>query len=168
MPRWFYSVAADVTVVVHLAFMLYIILGELLIVAGALAGWKWVRNPWFRWTHLAAILFVVVETFAGVDCPLTLWERDLRNLAGQVNKDMEASFTGWVVRQVLFLCDRVPEETLTVAYFAFGGLVLATFVLAPPRRRRKVEAGSPSSTAGGEPTVVKGLPRQETTQAGGR
>jgi hypothetical protein len=164
MPRWFYSVAADVTVVVHLAFMLYIILGELLIVAGALAGWDWVRRPWFRWTHLAAILFVVAETFAGVDCPLTLWERDLRNLAGQVNKDQEASFTGRVVRQVLFLCDRVPEESLTVAYYAFGALVLATLVLAPPRRKPKVKAGGPSSNAGGEPTVLKGLPQQETAR----
>src|SRR5262245_34021435 len=120
MPRWFYSVAADVTVVVHLAFMLYVVLGALLIVAVALCGWKWVRNPWFRWTHLAAILIVVAETVVGMNCPLTDWEYDLRNLAGQVNKDREASFTGWVVRQVLFLCDGVSEGTLTVAYFAFG------------------------------------------------
>src|SRR5262245_21644330 len=126
MPRWFFSLAADIVVVVHLAFMAYVVLGELLIVIGALAGWKWVRNPWFRWTHLAAILVVVAESVAGMDCPLTDWEYGLRDLAGQVVKDgdRETSFTAWVVRQVLFLCDRVPAGALTVAYFAFGALVL--------------------------------------------
>jgi hypothetical protein len=164
MPRWFFSVAADITVVVHLAFMAYIVLGELLIVAGALAGWKWVRNPWFRWTHLAAILIVVAETFVGMECPLTGWEYDLRELAGEVVKDRDASFTGRVVRQVLFVCDVLPKWGFTAAYLGFGALVLATFWLAPPRRRPKVAAGGPGPTAGGEPTVITGLPRQDAAR----
>jgi hypothetical protein len=167
MPLWFYSVAADIVVVVHLAFMAYIVLGELLIVTGALAGWKWVRNPWFRWTHLAAILIVVAETVIGMSCPLTDWEYNLRNLAGQVVKDQEASFTGRVVRQVLFVCDVLPQWGFTALYFGFGALVLATFLLAPPRRRRTVETQGPASTEGGEPTVIKGLPQQGTARAGG-
>ena len=103
MPRWFYALVADIMVVVHLAFMLYIILGEFLIVAGAFARWAWVRKPWFRWTHLGAIMIVVVETFVGMTCPLTEWEYNLRDLAGQVNMDREASFTGRMAREILFV-----------------------------------------------------------------
>jgi hypothetical protein len=165
MPRWFFSVAADIVVVVHLAFMAYIVLGELLIVAGGLAGWKWVRNPWFRWTHLVAILLVVAETVIGMNCPLTDWEYDLRTLAGQVVKDRDASFTGRVVRQILFVCDVLPQWGFTALYFGFGALVLLTFWLAPPRRWWKAEAGGPGPTQGGEPTVIKGLPQQDTTRA---
>ena len=33
-------------------------LGLLLVAVGGLRGWAWVRNPWFRLTHLAAIVAV--------------------------------------------------------------------------------------------------------------
>ena len=160
MAPWVYGLAADCTVVVHLAYMLYIVLGEALIVAGALAGWHWVRSPRFRWTHLAAILIVVAETFIGMECPLTKWEYDLRKLAGQVHQDQDASFTGRVVREVLFLCD-LPEGdwAFTVGYIGFGALVLATFLLAPPRRRAMP---APQAAA---PTVLKGAPGETRAEA---
>lgn len=151
MPRWFYSLAADLVVISHLAYMAYVVLGEVLIVAGIILRWQWVRNPWFRWTHLAAILLVVVETAIGMTCPLTDWEYELRELAGQVVKDRDASFTGRVVRQVLFVCDAASQDTLNVAYFAFGTLVLTTLFLAPPRRRKV----APPASRQDQPVVIK-------------
>jgi hypothetical protein len=168
MSPWVYSLAADVTVVVHLAFMAYIVLGEVLIVIGALAGWKWIRNPWFRWTHLAAILIVVAETVAGMGCPLTGWEYDLRTLAGDVGaaaQDRNASFTGRVVRQMLFLCDSLNEGhwAFTALYYGFGALVLVTFLLAPPRRRKAVPAAQPAPAE--QPTVLKAESGEARTSA---
>jgi len=49
-----------------------------LVWAGAALGWRWVRNPWFRYLHLAAIAFVAAEALLGAACPLTVWEDVLR------------------------------------------------------------------------------------------
>ena len=48
-----------------------------------MAGRKWIRNPWFRVTHLLAILIVVMETFLKLNCPLTTWENQARAAAQQ-------------------------------------------------------------------------------------
>ena len=61
---------ADTILVVHFAFVLFVIGGFALILAGAIGGWGWIRNPTFRYTHLAAIVFVAIEAIVGVACPL--------------------------------------------------------------------------------------------------
>ena len=78
-----YGYAADVLVVLHFLFMAYIVFGQLAIIIAAGFKWQWGRNPWFRFSQLGAILFVVYETLIGMECPLTVWERDWRQLAGQ-------------------------------------------------------------------------------------
>ena len=101
-------------------------------VVGAVAGWRWVRNPWFRLLHFLAIGIVVCETLAGIECPLTTGERELRYAAGQDNFDQDASFIGRLVRSVLF-CPNDIQPTLNKIYYGFGLLVLLTFLFAPPR-----------------------------------
>jgi len=46
---------ADVVLVVHFAFVLFVVGGLALIWIGGAAGWQWVRGFWFRAAHLAAI-----------------------------------------------------------------------------------------------------------------
>jgi hypothetical protein len=130
-----YGFLADVLVIIHVAFMAYVVVGQLLILIGILAGWDWVRNLWFRLSHLLAILIVALETVAGIACPLTIWERQLRELAHQPVSDL--SFVGQLMHAILFY--DLPEWVFSTAYLIFFALVVATFVFAPPRRRRRTQ-----------------------------
>ena len=56
-----YGFLADLVVAVHVGYVSYVVVGQLLIVIGWMAGWNWVRNFWFRMTHLLAMAVVVFE-----------------------------------------------------------------------------------------------------------
>ena len=43
-----YLALADSLLVVHFAFVAFVVVGFILILAGLWCGWKWVRNFWFR------------------------------------------------------------------------------------------------------------------------
>jgi hypothetical protein len=118
---------ADLLVVVHFAIVVFIVGGLLAVWAGAAAGWHWVRNPWFRWLHLAAIGYVAAEALLGIACPLTVWEDVLR---GGARAD---SFVGRWVRRLLYY--DAPQWAFTTAYAAWALATLATLRLVPPRRK---------------------------------
>jgi hypothetical protein len=140
----FYELLADFLVTIHLAYMAYVVFGQLAILIGWPLRWRWIRNPWFRLSHLAMILIVATEAVADYECPLTTWERDLRIHIGQIpavrGPDWEvenASFVAWLMRTIMFPDNRfVPY--LKPGYYTFAGLVLTTALLAPPRFRRRV------------------------------
>ena len=125
------AVLADLIVVLHLAYVLFVLVGFALIWLGVWLRWGWVRRPAFRVPHLLFTLIVPLEALGGVVCPLTTWERDLRLEAGQHPE--EISFVGRLVREVLFY--EAPDWVFTVCYVAFGLLVLGTLFLVPIRRR---------------------------------
>jgi polyferredoxin len=118
---------ADVILVVHFGIATFIVGGLLLTWAGAAAGWRWVRNPWFRYLHLAAIAFVAGEALLGIACPLTVWEDLLR---GGLRPE---SFVGRWVRRFLYY--EVPQSTFTVLYVLWAAATLVTLWLVPPRRK---------------------------------
>src|SRR5947208_13548246 len=78
-----YGLLADVIVAVHVAYVSYVVFGQLAIFAGVVLRWQWIRNCWFRLTHLVAISIVAFEAIMNITCPLTLWEEQLRRAAGQ-------------------------------------------------------------------------------------
>jgi uncharacterized protein DUF2784 len=119
---------ADAVLLVHFLIAAFIVGGLLLIWSGAALGWRWVRNPWFRYLHLGAIAFVAAEALLGVMCPLTVLEDVLR---GSVP---EQSFTGRWVRALLYY--RAPEWVFTAAYVAWTLATLLTLRWVPPRRAR--------------------------------
>lgn len=125
-----YAWLADGVLVLHASYVLFVVGGQLLIVAGWIRHWAWTRNGWFRWLHLGAIGFVVVEAWLGVRCPLTLLENNLRELAGSARYDM--SFIGYWLGRLLFYT--APAWAFTLLYSLFGLLVVITLVLYPPRR----------------------------------
>jgi hypothetical protein len=124
-----YQVLADLVVALHVGYMAFIIVGQLAILYGTARRRGWVRNPYFRWLHLAAIGAVVVQSWLGMTCPLTDLENYLRQQAGQSR--YPGDFVGYWLDQLLF-CE-FPTWVFVVAYSLFGALVLASFVLAPPR-----------------------------------
>ena len=119
--------AADALLVLHFAIAAFVIAGLILVWVGAAAGWAWVRNPWFRYAHLGAIVFVAAEALLGYACPLTIWEDLLR---GGVRPE---SFIGrWVYRLLYY---RAPEWVFTTAYAAWAAATVATLVFVPPGKR---------------------------------
>ncbi|GAG91807.1 unnamed protein product, partial [marine sediment metagenome] len=78
-------------------------------------------------------VFVALESLVDVLCPLTEWEYNLRELAGQrVERDI--SFLGRLLRRIIFY--DFPSWAFTLMYVGFGALVILTFILIPPRRKR--------------------------------
>jgi hypothetical protein len=118
---------ADVLLVAHFLIAAFIVGGLLLTWIGAALGWRWVRNPWFRFTHLAAIVFVAAEALLGIACPLTVWEDLLR---GGLRPE---SFVGRWVRRLLYY--ELPQTFFTWIYVAWATATLVTLRLIPPRRR---------------------------------
>jgi hypothetical protein len=118
---------ADALAVLHFAIAAFIVAGLLLVWVGAALQWPWIRNPWFRYAHLAAILFVAAEALLGMACPLTVWEDLLR---GTARPD---SFVGRWVHRLLYY--QAPEWVFTVAYAAWAAAAAVTLALVPPRRR---------------------------------
>jgi len=124
------GVLADAVLVVHALFVAFVVGGQAAVMAGWIRGWEWVRNPWFRGIHLVIIGYIVVQTWLGRLCPLTVWEAELRRAAGQSYHDQ--SFIGYWLGELLYL--DLPWWVFTVIYTAFATLVVVSWVHIPPRR----------------------------------
>ena len=68
-----YGLMADLVVVVHLAFILFV-------AVGALLAWRW---PWLLLLHAPSLAWAVASVTFGVACPLTPLEKSFRRLAGE-------------------------------------------------------------------------------------
>jgi hypothetical protein len=101
LAQWFYLVLADAILVVHTAFVAFVIVGLVLIWLGGWRRWSFVRNFWFRIGHLAAIGVVAAESLTGFICPLTTWEDRFRLLAGGEERYAGSFIQHWLHR-ILF------------------------------------------------------------------
>lgn len=132
-----YGIFADVIIGFHVCYISYVIGGQLLIIVAAPMKWEWARNPWFRFTHLGAIGIVAYEALCHLRCPLTVWEEQLRELAGQTFHGSE-TFMGRILHNVLFI-NNMPEVFFTTIYVAAFILVIQGLVMYPPRLFRTVK-----------------------------
>ncbi|PWB39262.1 MAG: DUF2784 domain-containing protein [Rhodocyclales bacterium] len=115
---------ADLLLVVHFCIAGFITAGFLLIPLGAAAGWRWVRRRRLRLAHAGAIVFVALESLAGIACPLTVWEAMLRgDTVGE---------TGFVGRLLYW---DFPAEVFTVLYVVLALLAIVFWRLIPPQAR---------------------------------
>ena len=115
-----YRLMADAILVIHLAFVVFVVFGFLLILTGLLARWSWVHNRKFRVAHLAAVGFVVLQAWLGRLCPLTIWENELRRRAGQ--SGYTETFVEHWLRDILFY--QAEPWVFTTIYTCFGALVV--------------------------------------------
>lgn len=124
-----YSLAADAVLLAHILFVAFVVFGLMVIYAGRILAWGWVRNPWFRLTHLVAISIVVIQSWLSIVCPLTTWEMAFRAAAGE--SVYAGSFISHWLHTILYY--RAPAWVFAVGYTIFGGLVLASWYWVPPR-----------------------------------
>jgi hypothetical protein len=133
-----YRLLADLALALHLAIVVFVVLGLVFVIAGNLLGRRWVNRYWFRLAHLGAIVFVVLEAWFGVTCPLTTLESWLRAKGGS------AGYSGGFIEhwfQRLLYYD-APAWVFTLAYTLFGLLVAATWWYFPPTSRRRLMPGA--------------------------
>ncbi|MEP0546199.1 MAG: DUF2784 domain-containing protein [Rhodothermales bacterium] len=102
-----YRFLADLVVVFHLAFVLFVVVGGLLVL----------RRPRLAWLHVPAAAWGALIEFAGWICPLTPLENRLRRLGG------EAGYTGGFVEEYL-LAVLYPSGLTRTHQFVLGALVL--------------------------------------------
>ncbi|MEP5763221.1 MAG: DUF2784 domain-containing protein [Halieaceae bacterium] len=124
-----FLILADAVLLLHALFVAFVLLGLVLVIVGRLLVWDWVRNPWFRATHLAAIGLVVLQSWLGALCPLTTLEMSLRSRA------QDAVYPGSFIAHWLevMLYYQAPAWVFATCYTAFGAAVLASWFWVKPR-----------------------------------
>jgi hypothetical protein len=108
-----YGLLADAVVVLHLAFVAFVVAGGLLVL----------RWPRLAWAHVPAAAWGALIEFAGWICPLTPLENHLRRLAGQ------AGYEGGFVEQHL-LAALYPQGLTRAHQTVVGLLVVAINLIA--------------------------------------
>ncbi|MFT6421044.1 MAG: polyferredoxin [Porticoccus sp.] len=126
-----YTLFANLILILHVGFVLFVVGGLVLIVLGNLCHWRWVNQWWFRLVHLGAITVVVAESWVGWACPLTTFEQWLRTRAGDAS--YSGSFIEHWLQQLLYY--DAPTWVFLLIYSLFGLLVLASWWLFPPTPR---------------------------------
>lgn len=124
-----YHIAANLVLAVHALFVVFVVLGLVLILCGAALRWSWMRNPWFRAVHLMAIAVVVLQSWLGVLCPLTTIETSLRLRAG------DAPYVGSFIAHWLeaLLYYQAPAWVFMLCYTLFGAVVAISWYCIRPR-----------------------------------
>ena len=102
-----FRLLADLTVIVHAAFVAFVVLG----------GWLALRWPAVTWVHVPAVLWAIWVEWAGQVCPLTPLENWLRARGGG-----EVYTSSFVDR---YLMPALYPDALTPAWqWRLGALVL--------------------------------------------
>ena len=127
MGQWAYHVLADLVLIIHTACVAFVICGFVAIVVGGFCGWQWVRRVWFRFTHLALIVFIAGQALLGQLCPLTKLENWLRRLGGE--REYPGAFIGYWLDRLLFF--DTPVWVFAIIYTLFAVAVAGTLRFVP-------------------------------------
>jgi len=120
-----YSLAADVIVALHLAFVAFAVLG----------GWLVLRWRWLAWGHVPAAAWTALIEFQGWICPLTPFEVKLRTLAGEAA--YSGSFVEHYLEPVLYPASLTPDAQTAIGLFVIAmNLAAYGVILARARRPR--------------------------------
>jgi hypothetical protein len=128
-----YRLLADAVVLVHLAFVLFVALGGVLVV----------RRRRVAWLHVPAVLWGVWVELAGWTCPLTPLENRLCALGGAAGDG--TGFIERYVRAVIYPAGftRASQVALGLAVLVLNALVYASVLRA---RRFPVEPSTPRAS----------------------
>jgi len=123
-----FRAAADVIVVVHLAFVVFVVLGALLV-----AHW-----PRLAWLHVPAVAWGALIEFRGWVCPLTPFENYLRQRGGSTR--YEGEFIEHYVLPLLYPAHLTPRIQIWLGASAIAiNVALYWHVFRTPSRRPPVD-----------------------------
>lgn len=108
-----YRLAADAVVLLHLGFILFVLLGGLLVL----------RRPRLAWLHAPAVAWGMAVEFLHLYCPLTPLENHFRTLAG------DNGYSGGFIEH--YLIPLIYPAGLTEATQIVLGLVVIAVNLPP-------------------------------------
>lgn len=126
--------AADAVLVVHLAFVAFVVLGGFL-------AW---RRPWIAWLHLPAAVWGAYAELTATICPLTPLENALRARSGQAG--YQGGFVEHYLMPILYPAGLTPSHQIWIGAFVVI-LNLLVYAEAARRARRRRRAASATQTA---------------------
>jgi len=91
-----------------------------------------VRHRGLRLTHLGLIVFIAAQAWLGQLCPLTVWEQDLRRIAGE-GVYTQSFIEHWLSRLLYW---EAPWWVFVAAYTAFAALVALAWWWVRPIKAR--------------------------------
>ena len=119
------SLLADTVMLLHLAFIVFVVAGALLLL----------RWPGLAWIHLPAAVWGAYAVLSGAICPLTPLENHLRAMAG------EQGYEGGYIEHYLFPLIYPPGLTRAVQVLLGAGVLALNVWLYTRWWRRRRAAG---------------------------
>lgn len=105
-----YRIAADIFLILHFCFVLFVIFGGLLVL----------YRRRFLWLHLPALLWGILIEFLRLPCPLTTLEKYLTELGGA------SAYTGDFIEHYI---SSIIYPNVTPQFITFLGVLLVIFNL---------------------------------------
>lgn len=119
-----YRLLADLVLLCHLAFVLFALLGGMLVP----------RHPRALWLHLPTLGWGVAVEWAGWTCPLTPLENKLRRLGGEAG--YAGGFVEHLLSQALYPVSLTAQLRYALGLFLIAvNLAIYGYVIARMRRR---------------------------------
>lgn len=123
------ALLADALLTLHVGVVVFVVGLLPLVLAGGALRWRWVRHRGLRLTHLGLMLFIAAQAWLGRLCPLTVWEQDLRQTAGQ-GAYRESFIEHWLSRLLYW---DLPWWVFVAAYTGFAALVAGAWWWVRPK-----------------------------------
>jgi hypothetical protein len=118
MKRMSFSIAATTVAILHLAFILFVLFGGLLVL----------RWPRMMWLHLPAATWGVLIEFFGWYCPLTKWENYFLQQAGRAG--YSNGFVAHYIMPVIYPSGMTRGLEIAIGLFVLalnGGIYMRVF-----------------------------------------
>lgn len=129
-----YNVLADIIVVMHFVWILFMLVGFVLTLCGFF--WKGFFDHWlFRTLHLFGIVYVGLLAILRQYCPLTILENILRSKYNP-NLTYPGSFMAYYIEKVVY--PDVDPLILIIPTGIIAFFTVIVFILRPPERIKKV------------------------------
>lgn len=128
-----YRVLADAVLVLHLAFILFVVLG----------GWLVAIRPKLIWLHLPVVVWGASVEFFSLTCPLTPLENWLRDRGGETG--YSGGFIDHYLTPLMYPAGLTRGMQLALGVFVIAINLAAYAVIWSRRRRRAGVTGSGSA-----------------------
>jgi len=132
-----YKIFADVIIVAHFLYILFMLLGFLLTIYAVLFWEKFFDRWLFRSLHLLGIFYVASLSILGKYCPLTILENELR-LRYEISAVYSGSFIVHYLERLVYpdvnpLVIQIPTVFLAI-------FTIVVFIVRPPEKIKSIMA----------------------------